>query len=94
MVLLQVHADGVLPIPFEGDTPGAVDVDGVAGRLAAQVVKVEARRLRASGVAAESRASRRRIVRSRRSDRIRDASFRFHKAASALLRKDRIMSGT
>ena len=42
MILFQIDPDRVLALPFEGDAPGPVYVDGVADRLAAQAVEVEA----------------------------------------------------
>jgi hypothetical protein len=43
MVLLQIHADRVGSVPFEGDAPRSIDVNSVdALPLAAQPMEVEA----------------------------------------------------
>jgi len=42
MVLFQVYAPSIAVDPFEGDAPGAIDVDGVTSWPSAQSVKIEA----------------------------------------------------
>ena len=52
MVLLQINSDSILAVPFEGNAPRAIDVYGVADRLAAKPVEIKSgyiERLRSVG---------------------------------------------
>jgi hypothetical protein len=43
VILFQIDPPGIAIEPFEGDAPGAVDMDGITNRLAAQSMEIEAR---------------------------------------------------